>query len=458
MFIGGSRKDNDLALTIQRSVNWYLETQGQGASTPRALIGAPGTANWAEVGAGPIKELLNFNDVLYCISGRQLFSIDQSGFATLLGTMDESNQPSISFNLNQIVITNGVNGYVYDTTSLAFSKISDPDFYSSTSVTYQDGYSVFNRTNTGQFFTSDIDDALVYDAIDFDEAVLRGDNLVAVVSDTRNVWLFGTQTMEPWQTSNQVTGVAFTPLRGAASLRGTAAPRSVVSCQLGVFFLGDDHNVYWVQGYTPVNIADDQISKELTSYPNLSDAYAFMMNMDGHWFYVLTLPTQKRTLVYDPEEKEWHERESYGLGYWRASCYAACYGQNFVGDGQSNKVGYLSRAVYTEYGDSWVAKRVTGVYAQKKNLITWGRVELTFPSGQVPQNVTHQARLSYSDDKGMTFSTPRIVEIGAAGKGLQRCIWWGLGSSRQRVFKLEVSTPANRDLLEEDISIEMGGI
>ena len=29
----------------------------------------------------------------------------------------------------------------------------------------------------------------------FDEAVLRGDIIQAVVSDTRNVWLFGTRTM-----------------------------------------------------------------------------------------------------------------------------------------------------------------------------------------------------------------------------------------------------------------------
>lgn len=457
MFIGSSRKDSDLALTIQETVNWYTETQGPGARTPKALIGAPGTAAWAEIGDGPIKALINFNDQLYAISGRQLFSVNQAGNGTILGTMDENNQPTISFNLTQIVITNGVNGYVYDTAALTFSKISSPNFYSSKSVTYQDGYSVFNRQNTGQFFTSDIDDALVYDAIDFDEAVLRGDNLAAVVSDTRNVWLIGTQTCEPWQNAGQLTGVAFVPLRGAASLRGTAAYRSVLACQLGVFFLGDDHNVYWIQGYTPVNISDDQLSKELTSYTNLSNAYAFMMNMDGHWFYVLTLPDQKKTFVYDPEEKEWHNRESYGLGFWRASCYASCYGRNFVGDSQSNKIGYLDRAVYTEYGEFWVSRRVTGVYAQKNNLITWGCLELNFPSGQVPQNVTHQARLSYSDDKGMTFTNPRIMEIGKAGHGLQRCMWWGLGSSRQRVFKLEVSTNGNRDLLGEDISIEMGG-
>ena len=56
---------------------------------------------------------------------------------------------------------------------------------------------------------------------------------------------------------------------------GTAAGRSVVSSQLGIFFLGDDHNVYWLNGYTPKNISTDAQSKELTGYADLSDAYGF---------------------------------------------------------------------------------------------------------------------------------------------------------------------------------------
>ena len=94
-----------------------------------------------------------------------------------------------------------------------------------------------------------------------------------------------------------------------------------MSSQLGIFFLGDDHNVYWLNGYTPKNISTDAQAKELTGYADVSDAYGFMMNIDGHWFYVLTLPTQKRTFVYDPDEDAWHNRESYQLGYWcRQEC------------------------------------------------------------------------------------------------------------------------------------------
>ena len=89
---------------------------------------------------------------------------------------------------------------------------------------------------TGQFFVSTIDDALTYNALDFDEATLRGDIIQAVVSDTRNVCCFWHSYREPWTNSGQTTGVPFTPLKGAASLRGTAAGRSVVSSQLGIFF------------------------------------------------------------------------------------------------------------------------------------------------------------------------------------------------------------------------------
>ena len=47
MFIGNSVKDDDLALTAQETVNWYIESQKEGARNSKALIGAPGTSEWA---------------------------------------------------------------------------------------------------------------------------------------------------------------------------------------------------------------------------------------------------------------------------------------------------------------------------------------------------------------------------------------------------------------------------
>ena len=364
----------------------------------------------------------------------------------------------MSANLTQIIVVNGVSGYVWDETTLIFTKLSNPAFYPSQTVCYQDGYLIFGREGTGQFFVSEIDDALNYNALNFDEATLRGDTIQAVVSDTRNLWLIGSRTMECWYNAGQTTGVPFVPNKGAASLRGTVSGRSVVSSQIGIFFLGDDHNVYWLNGYTPKNISTDAQAKELTQYADLSNAFGFMMNIDGHWFYVLTLPDQKRTFVYDPDEDAWHNRESYQLGYWRASCYESIFGIYIVGDGESNKLGALDRHVYQEYGDYWIAKRVTGVFAAKNKLVSANRLELNFPSGQVPQGITHQAKLRWSDDKGMTYGNPIIQTIGLAGHGDLRAVWWSMASFRQRVYELSISTPANRDLIDEDFQYEVGGL
>ena len=142
-------------------------------------------------GEGPIKAILNHNEFFYVISGIELYRINQDKSAVLLGTFEESTTPVMSANLTQVVVTNGVNGYVWDENTELFTKITSPNFYPSRSVCYQDGYLIFVRDGTGQFFVSELDDALTYNAIDFDEAVLRGDVLQAVVSDTRNVWLVG---------------------------------------------------------------------------------------------------------------------------------------------------------------------------------------------------------------------------------------------------------------------------
>lgn len=461
MFIGSSNEDPDLALSRQETVNWYIESQPEGARGPKVLIGAPGTEAWTTVGNGPIKAIYNHNERLYCVSGVEFYEILSDGTSILRGTLNEATQPFIVANLTQVVIVNGVSGYVWDETTALFTDISAAaNFYPTNYGTYQDGYLFFVREGTGQFFVSDVDDALNYPGINFDEAVLRGDALLSIVSDTRSVWLVGARTIEPWYNNGQLTGVPIVPNKGAASLRGTAAYRSVVSSQIGIFFLGDDYNVYWMQGYTPKNVSTDAQAKTFTAYAQdggVSDAFAFMMNMDGHWFYVLTFPTQAKTFVYDPEEGVWHNRESWQMGYWRASCYESCFGLNLVGDLTTNRIGLLKRDVYQEYGGYWVARRVCGVMAAKQKLVHANRLELVFPSGQVPQNVTHEAVLRFSDNKGLTFGNPTITDIGSAGNGNIRAIWWSMGSFRDRVYELTISTNGNRDLLEEDFDYELGG-
>ena len=152
MFIGNSVKDDDLALTAQETVNWYIESQKEGARNSKALIGAQGTSEWTTVGTGVIRAILNHNETFYVISGIKLYRVAQDKTVTLLGTFDESNQPYISANLTQIVVVNGVSGYVWDETTLLFTKITSGNFYPSSAVCYQDGYLIFGREGTGQFF------------------------------------------------------------------------------------------------------------------------------------------------------------------------------------------------------------------------------------------------------------------------------------------------------------------
>ena len=104
-----------------------------------------------------------------------------------------------------------------------------------------------------------------------------------------------------------------------------------------------------------------------------------------------------------------------------------------------------------------MARRVSGVYAAGNKLISANRLELVFPSGQVPQNVTHEANLRYSTDKGLSFGNPQKITIGKAGHGEIRAIWWNMGSARDYVFELSISSNGRRDLLEEDFAYEIGG-
>src|SRR3989304_9973387 len=114
-------------------------------------------------------------------------------------------------------------------------KIRFPDSFVPTSLTFQDGYFIVRKAETGRFYISDLLNPASWYALDYATAEGLHDNLVAVHSNNRDLWLLGSESMEIWYNSGE-SAFPFARYSGGFINIGCKAAGSVVSSEQGVFW------------------------------------------------------------------------------------------------------------------------------------------------------------------------------------------------------------------------------
>lgn len=453
-----SYRHESLPLSAQRLVNCYAENQPRDAKSPVAVLFRPGLKAFSTIGTGPIRGLVEMDDVLYAVSGTRLFKVDASGVGTDLGSIGSNSTGLVSLaeNGNQLVVVNDNTGYVYDKGPGTLSPITDPDFGLATTVIVLDGYHVFLRPNSDQFFLSAQRDPTDYDALDFATAEGESDRLVNMAVDHKQLLLFGTDTIEPWYNSGDV--FPFDRISGAFIQSGLGAKFSVANLDNSVFWLAKEGVVFRLDGFTPQRVSTHAIEQAIASAANFGDARAFGFRWKGHAFYVLTFPNEF-TFVYDAATQLWHEWESFGQDGFRGSTHVEVYRKNIVGDEASNRLFSLDDAIRLDDGEP-ILRIATGapLYAAGEiafmpsfEAVYETGVGLTSGQGENPQ-----AMMQYSDDGGRTWSSEIWRSLGKIGEYEQRVMFRRLGRFRERVVRLTVSDPnavrllgANAELVGE---------
>ena len=224
---------------------------------------------------------------------------------------------------------------------------------------------------------------------------------------------------------------------------GCAVGETVAKQDQSVFWLANDRTIRRMNGVTPTRVSNHGI-EAILEQAYIADAYAFPYSVAGHLFYVLTLPTAGRTLVYDCTTNEWHELSSAGIGYWRPFCAINAYGMWLLGDSQSGQIGFANTQVFSEYGSTRNAIWTHQSFYQAHQRIRHNRLEVVMGTGKSPltgQGSSPLLTLKISDDGGNTFRTMPTRNLGITGKYLTRAVWYKLGMSRERVYQFELSDP-----------------
>jgi hypothetical protein len=359
---------------------------------------------------------------------------------------------------SQLVIVDGTNGWIYTTTG-GLVEITDDDFYPSRVVDFQDQYFVFIRDGTGQWFLSNLNDGTLYTATDIATAEGDPDNLVSLISQRRELWLFGAETIEIWYNSGSGSP-PFSRYEGGFIERGCAAAFSVAEDDNSIFWLGEDRIFYRADGYQPVRISQHGIEEALRKYTVIDDACALIYTMAGHKFYVCTFPAEDHTWVYDIATKLWHERQSFGMGRWRVSTHIEAYGKHLVGDFQDGKIGELDLDTYQEYGVTMQGRATGSVIHADRTRVSHRKFELDIESGiglTTGQGSDPQIWLEWSDDGGRTWSARKpFRSMGKLGEYRKRLRWTRMGSARERIFSVVVSDPVKRSILAAHLNPRQG--
>lgn len=454
--------------SAQRVVNFYAETSPKNAKSFVPIFGTPGIKSFATPGNGPIRGMHVMDDLLYVVSGTELISVSSSATEVDLGDIDGSGRVGMADNGTELVIVNGTQGWTYDTSN-GLVEITDTDFLNCSTVTFQDGYFIFERAGTGSFFISAINDGTSYATLDIATAASAPDDTIAVLSDHRELFLFGDDSIEVW--INTGATFPFERMEGGSIERGCAAKYSPAKEDNSVFFLGDNLKVYRISQYVPEEISTFAVADKISGYTTTNDASGYCYSQQGHTFYVLTFPTEKVTWVYDINTSLWHERESFDsegetLGRWRVSAFptisvakpSLVYGKVLVGDYLTNAVGELDPDTYDEYGVE-MAAYVTSVpvHGDRRNIVV-KRFEVDVESGvglTTGQGSNPKIMLMWSRDGGHQWSNEYWRDLGKIGGYLRRAFWNQLGSGRQWVFQLRISDPVKRTIIAAHV--ELGG-
>ena len=434
-FVGGAYESRSTPADAQRCINLYLE-QDQAGGVATALYGTPGLRLEYTLPTGPVRGMAAMAGHVFAVGGNTLYETT-TGTPAVIGTLSTSTGAvSIATNDTQLLLVDGVAGYVL--TDGVLATITDVDFPNGvTKAAWEGQFFIVGVDGTKQFFISSLADGATWNGLDFASAENKPETLVSLIVNHDRLMLFTATGAEEWANTGN-SDFAFERNTGNSLEVGCEARDSVVSMNNGVYWLGRDRDgggmVFALQGGVPQRISTHAIEHALQSAPMRSDAYGMAYQQEGHAFYCLTVPSIERTFVYDAATQKWAERAEWIANRgeyrrWQPMCHAYA-GKHYVGDWQSGKVWSLDLNVPA---DRWL-RQVAPIRANLARMF-FAMVELDMETGVSPTGTDGKVMLRYSDDGGKTWSNERMVSIGAQGMTKARVRFPRCGSARNRVFE-----------------------
>lgn len=435
-------------VNAQKRVNLYAEVQTDPEKNILTLYPTPGLTTFVNFGLNPIRGIYERGDVLYVVVGTKLYSVNNAGTTTELGTLAAATSSRVYFadNGTQIMLVDGASGYIYNVNTTVFVQITDVDFPGGVTVTFLNGRFIVNKPSSGQFFISALYDGLTWDSLDYATAESDPDNLVRVIADGGSLVLFGDKTIEIWG-DNGAADFPMARIGSSAIEWGLAARASLCKYIDSLIFLRKNRlgqiQVCVQSGLSAQAVSTPEMDYNFSQYTTTSDATGFAYMVSGHPMYQINFPTANESWLYDGQSKSWSKVQYGNSGRHRAEMQVQLLSKNYVTDYENGKLYRFQEGVYTDDGAT-IVREFVGRHQSVGNNINYSTMWLEMEAGvglNLGQGVTPKLMMQTSKDGGHEWGAEVWRDIGAMGKYKARAVFNRLGKSRDWLFKFRVTDP-----------------
>jgi hypothetical protein len=453
-FIGGSYTARSKNFAAEVCINLYPEMGSASSKSPAMLVGTPGKRLWLNLAGGNIRGMLRFSSTLsLVVCGGNIYTVSNTGVSNRIHTIGTASTPvSMASNGTLVMLVTGPDGYTINPITGVVTKITEAVFQGADTVQFIDGYFAFNKTGTGQFQITQLYGTAI-DGLDFATAEGAPDLLLSLITDHRELWLFGETSTEVYFNSGNVD-FPFERINGAFIEQGCAAKFSPAKMDNTVYWLTSDERGYGTvqraQGYQPQRISTHAVEFAISQMSRIDDAVAYTYQQEGHSFYVLNFPTAQQSWVFDAATNLWHQRAwrdpaDNTLKQDRAICQMAFAGETLVGDNSNGNIYVLDLDYFTDNGDPIARIRACSHLSDPEYRYQFFdslQVDMQTGVGLVTgQGSDPKAMLQWSDDGGYSWGNELWASIGKIGERRTRVKWRRLGRSRDRIFRVTITDP-----------------
>lgn len=149
--------------------------------------------------------------------------------------------------------------------------------------------------------------------INFREAEARPDPLVACRDTSRELWMFGTKTVQIYTPDPDET---FTP--GPTIDEGTIARQSPIKHGQAMAWLADGKRILNSDSGSPTDLTDIGMAADFKGLRVVDDCWGFRCVIGNMDFLVWVFPTAGRTFAFEAKKGVWSEWRSWRDGRWVA--------------------------------------------------------------------------------------------------------------------------------------------
>lgn len=468
-FVGGSYVSTSPTANSARTVNFYVELmEVQGGRAKAMLYPTPGVITYIST-AG--------------IGGRGSFAMDGRAFAVIGTTLNEitdvatslgaviadANPATLNSNGDgggELFLTSGDVGYILDLVTNALT-IERPT--GNLVGAMLDGYFLVLDPTDSTVYISEHLDGKTWDPTQRAQRSLAPDRWVAMATNYREVWLFGTETSEVWFNAG-TSPFPFAPHPSGLVPYGIAAPFSVKNVNGTLMWLAQTKSgcgqVVVAQGFTPRVISTQALTQAIEKYGDVSDAIGDTFDCAGHTFYLLTFPSAGNiSWLYDLNSKVWTElvtwiSEDNTYIAWRPLFHFFFDEKHLMLDRTSGNILHLSPAFGLDVDGRPIRRmRVAPIpmadlkrmFMRRFTLFLENGLGLTTGQGSQPE-----VAMRKSNDGAKTWGTERKRNAGPKGEYRKRVDWFNLGAARDPWVEVVMTDPIPWRLVDAFMDADVG--